>query len=326
MRDQEPGIRNQVSGKKHNVLAIRLFLVSCLFFLSSCFLYAQSVSAALDRGKILLGEQITLELKADNINTQSAPISSWFLLPDTINHLEVMNRSPIDTIKINGTTSFIQTVTLTSFDSGTWQLPALYIKLQNSANDSFFTAAIPIQVLPVDVSALQQYHEMKDIVDVEVKPNYILIAGIVLLVLLLAAAVYFLFFKKIKTIKPTLKPVAARSLFETAMEQLEKLEKENPPAPQFYTKLDGICRTFIQNQLYIRALQLTGDELMVQLNVYILPEARTSFYQLLRLVSAVKFAKYVPEDSQKSADIATTKAAIQHIYYHLQRSLQQHAS
>ena len=72
-------------------------------------------------------------------------------------------------------------------------------------------------------------------------------------------------------------------------------------------------------------MQLTGDELMIQLNVYMQPESRVSFYQLLRLIIAVKFARYQPDEAQKMADIKTAKEAIEHIYINLQHNLTQHA-
>ncbi len=336
MRRQRAGVDNGKQRHLHSARqwlatlchfhpVVRLLLVSC-FVLSGSSLYSQTVTATIDRDKILLGEQINLELKAENINLREAPLAGWFSLPDSINHLEVVKRFPVDTITIEGQTTYIQNITLTSFDSGSWLLPPLPLTLQGNGTDSLFTEALQITILPVDVSTLQQYHEMKDIIDVEAKPDYLLIAGIVISVMLLAAGTWYFFFRKKKTISPILKPAPARSLFESAIEQLEKLAKDNPPAPMFYNRLDDICRMYIQNQLYLRALQLTGDELMVQLNAYLQPEARSSFYQLIRLISAVKFARYQPAEPQKEADIGTAKAAIEHIYYHLQRSLHQHAS
>ena len=331
-------MRREVSGMRHEVsvfsfrrlTAIKKVFLAVLLLTSYLIpdtLYSQTLSVTLDRDKILLGEQVTLELKAENINTQSSPILIWFSLPDTMNHIEVVKRSPIDTISVNGTTSYVQNIILTSFDSGDWKLPPLRVLLQSSDDkkDTLAANELTIEVLPVDVSNLQQYHPMKDIIDVEVSYNYWLIAGVVVFLLLTVFIVWYFFFKKKNKTPEVIQPVAAQSLFEAAIEQLEKLLKDNPPIPAFYTKLDEICRTFIQNQLHMRALQLTSDELMLQLNVYIKPEARTPFYQLLRLINAVKFAKYQPDETQKATDINTAKEAIQHIYYHLQRNLAQHA-
>lgn len=309
---------------RHYYPKISLLFVS---FLVANFSFSQTVSASLDRDKILLGEQVTVELKAENINTQSFPILAWFSLPDTSHHIEVVKRSPIDTVVVNGSTSYVQNITLTSFDSGDWKLPPLFVILQNSnkKNDTLKANELSLEVLPVDVTDMQEYHPMKDIINVDVQPDYLSVAGIVLLVLLAGIAVWYFFFRKKKE-KTVLQPVAARSLFETTIEQLEKLQKENPPAQAFYTRLDEICRAFFQNQLHMRAMQLTSDEMMIQLNVYIQQESRTSFYQLLRLISAVKFAKYQPGEVQKTADINTAKEAVEHIYYHLQRNLAQHAN
>lgn len=321
-------VRRKQSAISFRLFVLRLSFVSYSLFLLSFVSFSQSVSATLDRNKILLGEQITLEIKAEGISPTAA-LAGWFSLPDTINHIELIKRSPIDTLVINGTASYTQNITLTSFDSGNWLIPRLSILVQHNEDgkkDTLRTGELAIEVLPVDINNLQQYHPIKDIIDVEVKPNYWLVAGVVLLVLAaICLVIWFVFLRKKKTKKPALKPVAARSLFETTIEQLEKLQKESPPVQIFYTKLDEICRTFIQNQLSIRAMQLTNDELMVQLNAYMQPDARTSFYQLLRLIGAVKFARYQPDEAQKTEDINTAKEAVQHIYYHLQRSGVQHA-
>ena len=321
------GNLSQIINHKSQIILLRSFLVACVLFLFVFASFSQSVSATIDRDKIVLGEQITLELKAEGINPQTAPLSKWFAIPDTANHIEVIKRSPIDTLTVNGTVSYMQTVTITSFDSGAWQLPPLLVLMQkkDGKEDSLFANKFTLQVLPVDISNLKDFHPMKDIIDVEVKPNYLLIALIIALIIFSGIALYFIFFKKKQKQKPAAPLVAARSLYETAIEQLNLLQKQNPPSTIFYTKMDEICRTFLQQQLNIRALQSTSDELMLQLNHYMQNDERTPFYQLLRLMNAVKFAKYNPEESQKITDINTAKQGIQNIYHRLQSHTPQHA-
>jgi hypothetical protein len=136
--------------------------------------------------------------------------------------------------------------------------------------------------------------------------------------------IYYL--TKRKKVKPVAKQLTVKSsLFEETIAKLEALQKENLPATVFYARLDTICRTYLQEQLYIRALHLTQDELTQQLNVYLQQqEVRIAFYQLLRLMNAVKFAKYTPPAAQQAESINTAKETIQFIHYQLQRS-QQHA-
>ncbi len=300
-----------------------LFLVIGVFLLFSS-ATAQQVSATIDRDKILLGEQITLQLKVTGIHNRDNPVAAWFNLPDTINHLEVVKRLPIDTLDVDGSTTYFQNIVITSFDSGAWTLPAMQLKLVNN-NTVLTTTAFTIEVLPVDVSNLQQYHEMKDIIAVEVKTDWLRI--FIFAVVLVAMALFIYYLTKRKKTKPAARqPAVIRSLFEETIARLEALGKETLPATVFYARLDAICRNYLQEQLHIRALHLTQDELTQQLNVYLQqPDERTAFYQLLRLMNAVKFAKYAPPAAQQAESINTAKATVQYIHYQLQRTTQQHA-
>jgi hypothetical protein len=311
-----------LTARSSQLKARSLLLVACSFFLLSA-ASAQQVSAAIDRDKILLGEQITLQLKAEGIRTKDNPIVAWFNLPDTVNHLEVVKRSPIDTLDVDGSTTYMQNFTITSFDSGKWILPAMQLKLQNS-NTVLMTDSFTIEVLPVDVSNLKQYHEMKDIIPVEVKTDWRRV--FIFAVILVAMAIFIYYLTKRKKKQPAVKQLTVKpSLFEDTIAKLEALQKEALPATIFYARLDAICRTYLQEQLYIRALHLTQDELTQQLSAYLQQqEVRIAFYQLLRLINAVKFAKYTPPASQQAESINTAKATVQYIHYQLQRS-QQHA-
>ena len=313
-----------------NLASCSLHLAPCIFCLVSCIFLlltsasAQQVSASIDRDKILIGEQITLQLKAENIRTGDNPVAVWFNLPDTINHLEVVKRSPIDTLDVDGSTTYMQNLVVTSFDSGKWTLPAMPLKLQNN-NAVLTTDSFAIEVLPVDVSNLQQYHEMKDIIPVEVKTDWWRVGIIAAILVAMAILIYYL--TKRKKAQPAAKQLTVKpTLFEETIAKLEALQKEAPPSTVFYARLDAICRTYLQEQLYIRALHLTQDELTQQLNVYLQQQdIRIAFYQLLRLINAVKFAKYAPPAAQQAESINTAKATVQYIHYQLQRTTQQHA-
>jgi len=309
--------------RRSKLIAYGLQLAACSFLLLTS-AFSQQASATIDRDKILLGEQITLQLKAEDIHPQDNPVAAWFDLPDTINHLEVVRRSPIDTVAVDGSTTYFQNIIITSFDSGKWMLPAMQLKLQNN-NTVLNTEPFTIEVLPVDVSNLQQYHEMKDIIPVEVKTDWLRVFIFAAILIVVVIIIYYL--TKRRKVKPAIKqPAAKPSLFEETIARLEALQKENLPATVFYAKLDAICRNYLQEQLHIRALHLTQDELMVQSNVYLQQQdVRIAFYQLLRLMNAVKFAKYVPPAAQQTESINTAKATVQYIHYHLQRTTQQHA-
>jgi hypothetical protein len=308
----------------YSIIANRWIKKLCMLFACALFFYAgtaQTVSVTADRNKILLGEQITLQLKAEDINTRTSFLENWFALNDSSNHLQVVKKEKIDTIEIRGLTTYLQKVFITSFDSGRWQFAPLTMNVKDKVTGKqtiLKTDSIYIEVLPVDVSAMLDYHALKDILDVEAKPDYTLyiIIGGSVIVLLIVIWLFRKMFAKKKLAPP--KPVYKGTALEHALQQINELQQQNLPAKNqvklFYTKLSDICREYFSAQLSIHASQITSDELMITLIVYLQDEKRrTAFYQWLRLTDAVKFAKYIPEAVQNNEAVETAIASLQHI-------------
>src|SRR4051812_7077840 len=94
-----------------------------LFLLFCCDMEAQGTSpvlASADKSKILLGEQFDLVVGARFIN--GADIN--FFSIDSLPHFEVLQKSKIDTERADQNIVLTQRITLTSFDSGRWQIPS----------------------------------------------------------------------------------------------------------------------------------------------------------------------------------------------------------
>ncbi len=312
--NRQSAIGNKTASKR---IALYIFHFS-LFTFCVVSSFAQQASATVDREKILLGEQIILQLKLEDFNPRTSFIVSWFHVPDTINHIEVVKRQAVDTIDVGGLTTYVQEITITSFDSGKWQLPPLILTAQDKASGAqtqIKASDISIEVLPVDVSNLAGYHDIKDIIEVKVQNNPWIIGIIALVTLLSVIALIRLMRKKQKAVIVA-KPLLRGTPLERAMEKIEVLQKENLPAKKqtklFYSKLDVICRDFLEEEFHIHALQSTSDELMIQLSVYLQQESmRTKFYQLLRLSDAVKFAKYIPAEDQNKEAVHTAIKSLQ---------------
>src|SRR5436189_5689375 len=67
--------------------------IFCLLVLSTPTLsFCQSASASLDRDKILLGEQVTLQFNLNNLNPLTTYVSTWPAPGDTMNHVEIVKR------------------------------------------------------------------------------------------------------------------------------------------------------------------------------------------------------------------------------------------
>ena len=299
-------------------------LIFCVAFLNAP---AQKVSAILDREKMLLGEQVTLRLKVEDVNLVNTSCATWFELADTANHLEVVKRAPIDTIELNGLISYEQQISITSFDSGKWALPALQVIFEDKKSGTQTlqtTAPLVLEVLPIDISGLKNYHDIKDII--EVTPNessniYMIIGSILLANIIVILIFCFIKKRKKKTIR--LKPFSNVSAFDEAMKALAKVASENIlPTKIFYSRLDYIYRTYFDAQLNIHSLQSTSDEMMIRLQVSLQQnELRTHFFQLVRLIDAAKFAQYIPSEDYKNEAINIILTTIEFIHLQKQQAI-----
>ncbi len=310
------------------LLILFVFLILCFFSA-----YSQSVSAATDCNKILLGEQVTLQLKAEGINTRTSSLQNWFNIYDSSGHIQIVKKESIDTVELNGLTTYLQKVTITSFDSGKWKLDPMQIILQDRVTgkkNRLQTGIVPVEVLPVDVSDLQNYHDIKDIIDVTAEPDYLWYIAIIVTVIILSILTW-LFIKRKKNKKHNPSKITYKgTALENALQQIKQLQRESLTSKGqvklFYTKLSDIARNYFNEQLQIRSSQSTSDELMVLLSVYLQNEPdKTNFYQLLRLSDAVKFAKYNPVEEQNSYAVQTTITSLQHIDVLVQGMKQQYA-
>lgn len=242
-----------------------------------------TIKGTVDKNKILIGEPLELTVEA-NFSPGSV---ITFVHIDTINHFEFLGKPLIDTIIANGGTNIKGIYKITSFDSGHWVIPAFIL------SPSVKTDTIPVDVIFAEFDPNQDYHDIKDIIEVpppKKKPWWWFIAGGALL---LAAVVIYLLRKK----KPA--PLPAPELmvdpFEEAMKQLEQLERDNPDAKKYHSGLTDIFRLYIFRKKGILSLQKTTADLILQLrDLNFSKEQFDKLSQALRLSDFVKFAKYIP--------------------------------
>lgn len=292
-------------------------LLTCLL-LCACYFNAsaQKISATINRDKILIGDQVTLELKADDIDLTKYNLKQWFIVADTFNHIEVAQRGVIDTIKIGANTGFVQKIQLTSFDSGYWQIPIFFIALedkQSLSTTTFNTTALPLAVLPVNVTNLKDYHDIKDIEIVTQTYNWKwIVAGVIAFLIVLFAVLWLLSKKKNVVAKPFNNQAPPHTW---AMEQIEKLLQQQLLEQQqfklFYAELIQICRSFSDAELKINTAAKTTDEYILLIKGRVGNETvQLQYFQLLRLCNAVKFAKYNPASAQNVEAVEIAKSFI----------------
>lgn len=277
-----------------------LFLFILFFTATAVAQEKRSIKASLAKSKILIGEPVTLTV--DIILPSGSPVS---FLPDSIKSFEILS-SKFDTIHSESETILKGEYTITSFDSGHHVIPSFQL------TSKIKTDTLTIDVVFSDFNPNQDYHDIKDVIDVPENKKkewwYAAAGAIVLLALLIWALL-----RKRKS-APKVSVETRIDPFREAMLQLSKLEKENYPAKQFHSELTDIFRLYIFRKKNILSLQKTTDDLVRQLGSLKLDkEFIEKLSQALRLSDFVKFAKYSPSGDDNRNTWLTIKKSIEDI-------------
>ncbi len=272
-------------------------------------LFSQTVKAGADRNKIFIGEQIKLKLAVEN---GKAGIR-WFSFPDSLNHFEIVHRSKIDTVLNGSFTNYYQLIIITSFDSGRWEFPSLFLPGIVQP-----TPPIAIDVLPVDVSKMPDYNDIKDIEEVKQENNWMIVGTIAAITLLSIGMIYWLIVKKKKAVIERAPLKGSLTPLDWALAELDKLKGQNIYTPaevkKYYSGLTDISRTFFVKQLQQHSLQQTTDEWMMSLQPLAVDnDTKTTFFQVLRLADTVKFAKYLPHQRDNETSVEVIKTMLQKV-------------
>ncbi len=261
------------------------------------------MQAKADTTSIRIGEQIKYEL--------SAPFKTGVVFPklalDSIKKVEIVREFPIDTLKDRLYKKYL----LTSFDSGSYVIPAQDILIQNQ---HYFTDSLLINVGTVAVDTTKQgLFPIKPIYKAPPKAwqEYLWILWWVLGVLALLFIISWFAFRNKKVIQ--WKPKKVLTPYETALDQLKSLDEKNllgqQKVKEYYTELTDIFRNYIEQDLKIAAMEITSDELLATIkktNKYkklgISRDHLENLSLFLKHSDLVKFAKAKPETNEIQQD------------------------
>lgn len=298
--------------KQKHIHIFFLWLVCCVFLcgVSNAQEAGVSVNAGVNRAQVLLGEQIKLKIELSTPASQ--PVTQLFNLPDTFNHLEVIERKPVDSSVEGAMRKYVQQFTITGFDSGIWNIPSFSVLVNNQ---TYSTQAISVTIVPVQLRD-STYHDIHEIINVPVTktPWWYWVAGIVLL-LALAALLWWWFNKRKKQpVSNANNTTEKRTALQEAIDKLRQLQRQELPAKgewkTYYSTLTEIVKVYAQKRFGLPALQYTTDDLLVQLNTGLSRETLGEMAESLRIGDAVKFAKYVPGMDRATKDIKDIETAL----------------
>ncbi|MBO9594092.1 MAG: hypothetical protein J7599_14385 [Niabella sp.] len=269
-------------------------------------LYAQgpSVTASVDKNKILLGEPVllTLEIRAP-AGDKVQPLKL-----DSIPHFEFLSTDSIAREDTDGQQVIRQYFRITSFDSGRWAIPPIVLSAEAK------TASILMDVVftdPFDPS--QPYHDIQDIRSVPFKlgkqfEKWWYLAA--LLLVMITLVVYWMTGEK----KPRAEAKVYKSAYARAKQQLEALKASRVPENRFYARLVEILRAFLSERAGVNSLQQTSGDLVEKIKPLFTDESLYhSLEQVLALCDLVKFAQYDPEDAEAQSAYEVIHKGVDHI-------------
>ncbi|HXS58635.1 MAG TPA: hypothetical protein VN726_21050 [Hanamia sp.] len=297
-----------------NVTAALAFLCTCCG--QDAMAQLPTVKASVDKDNILIGQQ--LKYRVETSMPDNTFRLSWFSVPDSFGHFEVITQDKIDSTSSNGNLNFSQVLTLTNFDSGRQVIPPLALSVSTLEGDStftIFTDSLPVNVSYSQADSTLPFHDIKTIVEVKKQWPWWLWTLVGLGVVLLIGWIYFLvkFLKKKKTTNSLF--TSKLSPFDEAMQSLIELEKDDligdNKIKEYHIKLTGIFKRYLSRKMNVYKLHLTSDELLMELNEFDLPKEQiTDFANCLRMGNAVKFAQFIPPSYENEKCLSQTRNMI----------------
>ena len=284
-----------------------------LFLLLSFSSSAQKVSAIVSRDKIRIGEQFELKLKVEPTSNAPLAIDNWFAIPDTFQHFQVALRQPIDTINISSTKTYTQVISITSFDTGKFTLPAFNVVI---GGKEFSTREIAISVSPVDVHMRKDYNDIKDIIEPEPEQEYTIWIAMGIVVVLVIA-LFFIIRWLIGRRKLNANAPSQPLTIEEALQKLDALVPvyQDKEYQLFFIQLIAICKGYSDNQLHITTYSKTTAEYISVIKQRITDETLLQQYiQLLHWADSVKFAKSIPTTEECQQSLADARALLTNLH------------
>lgn len=290
------------------------FLLSLSLVSFTSLAQRRQVSAKLEQETIRIGDQTKLSLTVDQ---QAGERIRFPAFTDTLaGKIQVVSVGKTDTIADPADkhrVTVLQNILITSFDPGTYTIPALTF---GTPDGNLQSSPLTLYVQTVKVDTTKAIFDIKKPMAVSytfvdwLKDNWIWMLA-VLGVIVLTAGFYF-YWKKRSRRKPlpriTAPPVPVHQMTLLKLEKLkEKRLWQQNEVKQYYSELSEVIREYLEKRYQIRAMENTTAEITENLKYKDLSaENKSTLEQVLMTADLVKFAKGHPdatinEDSMQSA-------------------------
>lgn len=275
-------------------------------------------SARLDRSEIRIGEQTVLTLSVEFSEKSGFPEITFPPYPDTLTAgVEVVQQSGIDTIiQNNGSPEEVIQLalryTLTSFDSGSYQIRPLPVLVNN---DTLLSNKLALTVYTVQIDTTQQaIFDIKEIYEVELSwKDYLKLYwmhGLLVLLIIITGILIYIYLKKRGRAQdqPVIPDSPKIPPHIIALNALKKLEEDKAWAvnqsKKYHTDLTDILREYIERRFLVEAHEQTTAEILRGMRLTGISEEQTAqLSNILRLADLVKFAKEKPSEEENKRSL-----------------------
>jgi hypothetical protein len=270
------------------VKKITSFLI--LYFVVACM--ALQAQPSINKNNILIGEPIEIILPGEEVFKN---------IPDSIPHFEIIDKTNA------------QKLVLTSFDSGSWNLPSLSY-LANGLLQKTDSVLIQVGYMPTD--STNSPRDIKTIIEVD----YIDWKKIIIIAILAIGAIitFILLLWLYRNRKKQPKAINHNRFFEEAITSLQNLEQEQKNnsinAETVHVQLSQIFKTYLGNIEY-DIPQSTSSQIFTKLEKFKLDaEVAAQTKLALDINDATKFANYNPSSTQNNDAIQFIRKTINDIH------------
>jgi len=233
------------------------------------------------------GEDKTLEFPEVNINGDSLSIYSQKLIFN--NNKEIIGR----------------TIEIAFWDTGRFYTPVYFVNVLNHQGN--FIYDLEIEKTPIDIISV-----LESLEDLNARPvkGPVPVPGIipyhkillVFLSLLIIFSIILVWNKRIKHTYQKSNQYYRKLPIELANSRISSLNNKGF-AKEFYTELSHITREYIEYSVYIRALEMTTEEIILNKNLFSVNDTIFSeWVDLLTKADLVKYAKHSITSSEMEND------------------------
>ena len=256
------------------------------------------VSSELDTTQGYIGDVVNWTVLVDNAENRRIQFPELFLQDDTVS---------VRTQKLLYNKGIVTGITfeLVFWDTGKFQTPEYQVDILNDSD----TVISSIAPEPIELTILSlltttgnsDFRPIKGPVPVRsVFPLRLTVLGI--LAVILIAFIYWTWNQRINVKYQRTEYLISESPREKAIRRLEELNI-NGFAKDYYAELSHISREYVEYSTFIRALEMTTEEIDENRNLFPINDKMfADWVKSLSIADLVKYAREIPDSTQMELD------------------------